>query len=355
MDKEKIVSFLRQKGPSVPNDIKKALGGDTIIFGAILSELISRGKIKITKLKKGSSPFYYLPGQEPMLEKLMEFLNPKDQETVRLLKEQKVIRESEHTLFIRLSLRNIPDFAKEMMLQTKEGPYRFWRYYQINQEEAIKIVNERLNPKPKEEPKPTELKKDLVEKNSLEEQEVIKQTSNSQKQETKNSPEKSNEEPSETNIEKPVEKTIENNKEELIQLKKQTEPKIISETKFTETKKETEKQKPLSIKPSLEKTLFYEKIINYFTTNKIELEHEEQISKDREYSFLIKIPSNIGYLKFYCHARNKKKLNEGDVAPALLNAKTKDLQCLFVTNGEFTKKSLTMMNKEYKGLIIKKI
>jgi len=319
MDKEKIMVFLRNKGPSVPNDIKKALGGDTIIFGAILSELISRGQIKITKLKMGSSPFYYLPGQEQSIERLVTYLNPKDQETVRLLREQKVIRESEHSLFVRLSLRNIPDFAKEMMIQTKEGPYRFWRYYLISQEEALKIINERQQAKAQEK-KPID--------------------------ETK---------PANESDDKPkIDKKIKEPKDEI----NSNDEQKIPEVKNKEVKKETpepEKQQLLNIKPSLEKTPFYELIINYFEKNKIIILHEQQLSKDREYIFKIKLPTMIGDLEFLAYARNKKKLNETDAALALLKAKNEDLQCLFLTNGDFTKKSLQIINKEYKGMIIKKL
>jgi hypothetical protein len=182
---------------------------------------------------------------------------------------------------------------------------------------------------------------------------------------------------------KPVEQSIKktnNSSEQIVEIKNEIKSDNLKnsinekrdESKKTEsqqtTKKETtkqiknsikhsssEKQKHLSIEPSLEKTPFYEKVINYFNENEIVLESEEQISKDREYYFIVKIPTAVGYLKMFCSSRNKKKLTQGDVAPALLKAKTKDLPCIFLTNGEFSKKSLELMNKEYSGLIIKHI
>ena len=69
----------------------------------------------------------------------------------------------------------------------------------------------------------------------------------------------------------------------------------------------------------------------------------------------MRVPSALGTMDMYVRARSKKKLNEGDVAPALLKAKTKDLPCIFLSNGEFTKKSLLLIEKEYKGLLIKKL
>ena len=323
MDREQIIRFLRTKGPSVPNDIKKALGGDTLIFGAILSELVSRNQVKLTKVKKGASPFYFLPGQEPLIEKLIPFLNPKDQQTIQLIKQQKVIKEAEHSLFVRVSLRNIPDFAKEFMMQTKEGQYRFWRYYLVSEQEAVEILKEKYNPKPKlEEQKEEQKQKDEIIETHKENKTIKTEI---KPQHTKN--------------------TITGRRLQIAD----SQP-LTADRRSLKTE-----QQSLTINPSLEKTPFYEEIINYFNKTNIEMLSEEQISKDREYSFTINIPSPIGKLKMYCRARNKKKLNEGDVAPALLKSKSQDLQCLFLTNGEFTKKSLQKMNKEYKGLIIKQL
>ena len=131
MDKDKIVSLLRSKGPLVPNDIKKVLGGDTTILGAILSELANRGIVKISNLKKGSSPFYYLEGQEEQLEKFTEYLNPKDQQTQQLLKEKGILRDHSLELFHRVSIRQIKDFAKSFTMQTHQGEVVFWRYYLV--------------------------------------------------------------------------------------------------------------------------------------------------------------------------------------------------------------------------------
>ena len=56
-----------------------------------------------------------------------------------------------------------------------------------------------------------------------------------------------------------------------------------------------------------------------------------------------------------CRCRNKKRLNESDVAPALLRAKSRDQFLLFLTPGEFTKKSKLLMDQEYKGLTIEQL
>ncbi len=308
--KEEVLSALRAKGPLVPNEIRKLVGStDSMIVGAVLSELTSRGMVKISNLKKGGSPFYYLPGQEAQLEKFIEFLNPKDQKTLRLLKEQKVIHDKSQELFMRVSLRQIKDFAIPFELITQQqGSQIFWRYYLVSEEDAVKMVYKPKKPvtppsiPPKEESRPIKKEETLSQKAPIRE---VARTS------------------------------------------------ISSDENKSESFKENQKSIPAT--PRLDKTKFYDEVIVYFKKTNITMISEEQISKDREYDFIIDVPSGVGNLKMFCRARNKKKLTEADVAPALLKAKTKDLPCLFLSNGQFTKKSLALINKEYKGVILKSL
>ena len=67
-DEQKVISTIRMNGPVIPSKIAKALGTDIIMASAVLSELTSSKKVKISKLKVGGSPVYYLTGQENRLE-----------------------------------------------------------------------------------------------------------------------------------------------------------------------------------------------------------------------------------------------------------------------------------------------
>lgn len=320
IDRNAILQILQTRGPLVPNEIKRALKADPIILGAILSEMKGRGSLALTQVKKGGSAFYYLPGQEERLEPLVEFLNPKDQVTVRRLRDEKVLNEANEELFTRVSFRNIPDFAKPFMIDTPQGQYRCWRYFLVSETEARQL----LLPKKEEAP----------EQNSAAQ----------------------NEEPLMQNVELPVQN------EDMLVVREEfseksvpeKELKISEKTKVPILEKE-EVQANLIITPSLEESDFYKKLIQYFSTNEINLHQEEQITKDREYSFVVTTPTAVGPLHMYVRARSKKKLNEGDAAPALLKAKTLDLPCLFLYDGEFTKKALKIMQKEYRGLILKKL
>lgn len=356
ISKDEVLSVLKRQGPLVPNDIKRVIKGDTLIFGAILSELSSRGLIRITNVKKGGSPFYYVPGQEKQLEKLVEYLNPKDQKTLRMLKEKKVLQDTTLELFERVSLRQIKDFALPFKLETTKGTLLFWRYYLVSDQEAMAQLNGNLSQQTS--PQPTQQAQQQPQATS--QQERAPQFTSTQRHVAEEQPQAASQSVSQQH---PTPQTPKQHtspqKEEPMQpaQKKMPEEALQNKGKQNEKNEKTtdDKQQSLAINPALEKTPFYEKVVNYFSDSDISILHEAQLSKDREYDFVVQVPSGIGRIKMLCRARNKKRLNEGDVAPALLKAKTKDLPCLFLTSGDFTKKSKELIAKEYKGVIIKKI
>jgi hypothetical protein len=124
--KESMIEFLKKNGPNLPVQISKHLGMDSIFGSAFLSELLSQKKIKITNMKVGGSPIYYIEGTEEKLEKFaQEYLKLKEKEAFILLKEKKFLIDSNQEPAIRIALRSIKDFAKPF---EKEGKI-IWRYF----------------------------------------------------------------------------------------------------------------------------------------------------------------------------------------------------------------------------------
>src|SRR5438128_461354 len=57
--KEDILGAIAKLGPCQPIDIRKELKqGDSFLIGAMLSELVAEGKLQISKVRRGGSPFY---------------------------------------------------------------------------------------------------------------------------------------------------------------------------------------------------------------------------------------------------------------------------------------------------------
>ena len=76
--KEKILSVLRRRGPGLPVHIATELKMSGLFASAFLSELVSEKKIKLSYMRVGNSPLYYIPGQEHMIEKFSGYLKSKE-------------------------------------------------------------------------------------------------------------------------------------------------------------------------------------------------------------------------------------------------------------------------------------
>ncbi len=146
--KEKIISILRRNGPGLPVHIGRGIESSSLFTSAFLSELSSEKRIKISYMKVGNSPLYYLSGQEQLLEKFSHYLKSREKEAFALLKEGKIIKDSEQEPAIRIALREIKDFA----IPFKKNDEIFWRYFTIPITE-FKVVE-----------KPKKIEKEKIEK-----------------------------------------------------------------------------------------------------------------------------------------------------------------------------------------------
>jgi len=163
--KEKIIFILRKNGPGLPVHIAKEIESSILFTSAFLSELASEKRIKISQMKVGNSPLYYLPGQEQLLEKSSHYLKSKEKEAFMLLKEKKFMKDSEQDPAIRVALREIKDFA----VPFKKDDEIFWRYF------TIPITEFKISEKPKKiEKKKTEKTLDIF--GTSRKKEIIKRT-----------------------------------------------------------------------------------------------------------------------------------------------------------------------------------
>ncbi len=168
MQKEQVLEFVRHNGPIIPIDIKKKLGSDTTLIGAMLSELVTNKLVEITSVKKGGSPFYYVKGQEEKLEDLHEFLNDKDKKTCFLLKKEKILFDDNQSPLERVSLRQINDFAKNLEINFYGDKRTLWKYYLVSNSEVESLLKERFGKK-----KTVQKKKTLPLKKSKTKEETI--------------------------------------------------------------------------------------------------------------------------------------------------------------------------------------
>lgn len=143
--KGKILSSLKNNGPSLPVQIAKAAELETLFAGAFLSELAGEKSVKISHMKVGGSPLYFLPGQEEQLENFSNYIKGKEKEAFLMLKEKKVLVDSSLEPAIRVALRALKDFALPIIAKENESRQVFWRFHSLEEKQAIELIKE-LNP-----------------------------------------------------------------------------------------------------------------------------------------------------------------------------------------------------------------
>ncbi len=148
-DKDLIMATLESKGPSLPVHVARAANLSLLFASAYLSELYGERKIRISAMRVGSSPLYYIPGQEAKLEKFTEFLNSKERESLELLKEAKVLEDDAIPPAIRVALRELKDFAVPLRVKNADESKLIWKYFTYPDEEVKHILADK-NHKPKE-------------------------------------------------------------------------------------------------------------------------------------------------------------------------------------------------------------
>jgi hypothetical protein len=325
IDREKVLQFVREKGPVLPRDVSKQFGADTFIMGAFLSSMVDEKQIKISNSKIGGSPVYYFSGQEEKLSVLFQYLPAKEKEAYTLLKEMKLIKDSTAQPAIRVALRNIKDFAKPIEVNLGETKDIFWKWHTFPNADAERAIREFFLPK--------------------QDQKEQKTTQTPQKQEETTPEQKKQEAVPEAKKEteqKPADPKKEEKKEP-IKKQEQEQKKLLPE--------KTEQKEQSTKKPEI-KDVFLERITKLFAEKNIEILETQIIKKNSEIEMTILISSPVGKLRYFCKARDKKKTNDKDLSSLFVQAQMKKMPALYITTGEIVKKAKEMIDQEFKTITV---
>ncbi|MBS3105590.1 hypothetical protein J4234_05000 [Candidatus Woesearchaeota archaeon] len=289
--RERIVEIVKQKGPVLPVHISKEIGSDILMASAHLAELTASKRLKISTIKVGGSPLYYLQGQEEMLQKFIGSMNDKEKKAFDLLSQSKILRDAEQEPVVRVALREIKDFAIPLNVTHNNNKEMFWKWYLANNEEAEGLIKQKLQI-----------------------------------------------------LEKPIERKVE---QETI---KRQEEKPIQLTQKQTKEKTTKKYKPRDKEDN-----FLKDIMRFFEKNRINVISSEIIKRDSEIDFLVELPSVVGNLQYYCKARNKKKISDSDLSNAYVKGQFKKLPVIVLSPGELSSKAQEILAKELNNITFKKI
>lgn len=291
--KERMIGVLKRRGPSLPVHIANEVGMSILFTSAFLSELFSEKKIKMSDMRVGSSPVYFLEENRPLLENFSHHLKSKEKEAFLHLKERKILKDSEQEPAIRVALRAIKDFA----IPFKNDDEFFWGFFTLS-EADIKQTFEKSELK-------TEKKQEVVEEKIPEKEKLEKKE-----------------------LEKEIEIKIEQKIEEEIK------PEIHEKISTKKTKKEPKKKKTASksiVKKQDDK--FFNKIKEYLSKKSIDILGVEDVNKN-EFVLRVKKDGEEQLLIAY----NKKKISEEDIIHAYKKASELNLKYTLLSLGESSKK-----------------
>lgn len=332
IQKERIISLIKMKGPSLPVQVAKGIGVAPLFAGAFLSELYNEKRVRMSGMRVGSSPLYFLEGQDAMLENFVEHLNIREREAFFLLKKSGVLEEDALTPVIRVALRAIKDFAIPVKVRFKEGDKIFWRYFLLNEDEARRKIQRALSPEI------IEKKIEVREAEKLEVREEIKPIAvhvssgvGIAKQEVADK------------IVIGHDKKIgedEEKRKDVIE-KAEVKEKVREKTKKKSFKKEG--------KIKVVENVFPRKVREYLSAKDMEI-LETLLEKKREFVGKVRLDMQFGKQEFYLVAKEKKSISDNDLAIALQNAQTMRMPVLVVSNGTLNKKAQEYL-KDWRNLI----
>ena len=297
---EKIIGVLNEKGPSLPINIAKVLEISSLFISAFLSELTNQKRIQVSSLKVGGSPLYYMRGQEEKLEDYYKYLHPREAEAFLLLREHKVLKDSDQDPATRVALRSIKDFS----VGFKMNEDIYWRFVSVPKEEVNAILNG-----------------NVVE-------EKVQEA-----------------------VEEKIEEKIEKNNSEMVEpVVKEIKIKSESNNKFNNPlvmdKEIRKKEKP--------KSEFVQQVISFINERGLQIV-EENDYKVKEYNCIVQIRSELGLIRFWTQAKDKKRITEGDFKKLLSSAQSIPLPAFMLYTGEISKKAKEYL-KEYGSVLkVKKI
>lgn len=312
--REQILAMAQVK-PLLPGDVAKALSTNLIMASAMLSELADNKKLKISKLKVGSSPLYFLSDKAELLENFIGSLNEKDRKTVEILKTARVLRDSILDPLTRVSLRQISDFSKSVEVKMDDKTELFWKWHLLPDSDAEILIKQILS---------------LVEKKVESQNQIIEQKPALQSSQASN------------DVKPLVNKFVQSS--ESVKIAEPANSVVGKQINQYVLKQEIQK---------ISKCAFFGKISSFFDVNKIKVLEQVQL-KAGDFDFVIELPSPVGQLTYYCKARNKKRITGADVSSVFVQGQLKKLPSLLLTDGELNKEGKELL-QQLKGVSFQKI
>jgi hypothetical protein len=366
--RDKLIQIVRERGPVLPNDVHREIKTNILFASAMLSELVDSKILRLSNLKVGGSPLYYVPGQESSLQNWANKLHEKEKRAFELLRERKILRDIDEEPLVRACLRQIKDFAVPLEVNYESEVELFWKWYLISNEEAEPLIKKYLNLVASDGSALT--KNDGADGSSVSSSVPSLSSASSFPSVSQGSsdvsPSHSVEMSSEMSSDSgcDIVNSIESVTFHVEFGEKAPPPKEESKDSAARRQsKRTEVQESLSSiadippqpKVAPKDDAFFDFISAFFKDNEIVMHDFDVTRKNSEADFFISLPSKVGLLNYFCRAKNKLKINDADLSSAYVQGQMKKLPVLFLTTGVLSKKAEDLAAREFKSLFVKHV
>ena len=325
-NKERILSMIKIRGPSLPVQIARDLGVSLLFASAFLSELKDDDKLKMSSMRIGNSALYFLSGQEQMLENFINYLNQREREALALLKSEEVLEDEKLEPVVRVALRAIRDFAVPVRIRADNDAKIFWKYFALNDNEAEELIKTKLLGVKKEKKiaSPAALLQPSISTSENALQNAIS--------------------PQQT---LPIKKEIVKVKEKKSK-KEVPAPQVPLTIVPPITMQEKEQNKKSKAKKQ-EESEFAKSVRDYLAGKDMEILHVFN-EKKKEFEGKLRIDTLFGKQEFYFVAKDKKNVNDNDFAVALQKAQSEKVPAIVFAIGEVNKKGKEYL-EQWKNLV----
>ena len=343
---DRVKQLVRMRGPLIPSQISKEIGTNILMASAILSELASKSDVKISSVKVGGTPLYYVPGQEAKLQNYLTSLAQKERDAFEQLKSNGVLSDTNLDPATRFAMRQIKDFAKPLDVSINGEPYLFWKWYLLDNDAAEVKIKKIMGFEEAEEKQPQQQK---FEQPALAGTTVIEPVVGTETL-TKTPPQQT--------LNQPVlQSTVQQHTlgSHTQQAEKVKTPPITSTTAATTIAQQqslVKSARKKAIAPA--ETEFTRSINDFLGKNSIEVESAANVGRT-ELEYVVLLPSPVGRLRYYCIAKNKKTCTDTDISSALIKGQLNKLPVLLLIKGEISKKAQELLLMEIGSIVVKRI
>ncbi len=300
--------------PVQPAMIASVLKTNSIMASAFLCELKDKGKLRITNMKIGSSPLYYLPDKPEHLESYVTSLNEKDQRTVEMLKAKKVVRENDLDPLSRVSVKSLRDFAYPLEVTYKDQTEIFWKYYLYSDKEVEPLIKELLT-----EGDPQEAPAAAPAQAAAETAPLPQPTM-------------------------PAEKPV-------LEHRSRAKP-----VKTAQTTIPAHPEKPVAdtVEALCASDPFLKSLMEFFNEQRIRIIEHTVIKKKSEHDFVLLVPSVVGSIAFYAKAKAKARILPADLSSAFVGGQLRKLPALLLAPGEMSRAAVDLQ-QDLKAVTFRRI